>query len=167
MIPTSPTRRPVLQTMAALFLLVGAGQLISIGSGFAEYRSGRPGAATAADAAETSDAMTASAQNLREERIEMRRQTQALEAERRAIEAARLTATHATSTERSRLAGIYAQMPSGKAAAILAALTPAEAAAFVRAMPGESGAAILSEMGAPEAIAITRELITGQQSASR
>lgn len=177
--------RPILPTLAALFVAVAGGQLFSAVSGGTAHAAKSPRLATASVAVSPvaeGDASFASGSTadgitivddrrnvesvedwdakIKAERYRLRKERAALEAEQDRL-SVREQALDAKSAEQHRhLAAMYARMPASKAAAVLTKLKPAEAATFVALMPGEAGADILAAMPADAAVAITREVLT-------
>ncbi|WP_370335915.1 magnesium transporter MgtE N-terminal domain-containing protein [Parvularcula marina] len=162
--------RPILRTLAALFLLAGGGQVVgalSVSPADAS-RDAVPqpmptivradGLVVREEASEAS-APSEEVQELTAQRIELRMAAMAMKEERQKMEATRSALAEEKSAERTRLALLYARMPSEKAAKILAALPAERAAGFISAMPGEQGAAILASMTDDEAVAVTEALV--------
>lgn len=164
-----------LSTLAALFLLAGGGQVVgaiavtaadagreagaaeTVGSG-AEIKEVTPGGIVVrndeAEGKEESD----EARLLAARRLELRQASAEMKVERRRMEAAREALEVHQSTERQKLADLYARMPAEKSAVLLAALPAGDAARFIAAMPGETGASILAAMPDETAVAVTMAL---------
>lgn len=167
--------RPVLRTLAALFLLAGGGQVVgAMGvTGADAGRFFRPEAEPAARTEVRADGLVVreeqeagegapvseDLQELTAQRIELRLAAQAMKEERQRMEAAKAELTEERSAERARLVALYVRMPSEKSASLLSALPAEDAAGFISAMPTETGAAILAQMSDEMAIDVTEALI--------
>lgn len=173
--------RPILQTLALLFVAVAGGQLFSMFS-VTDAKAARPDRMAAAMAVvaegdeayvagETNDGITivddrASGEpvedwdtKLRAERYALKKERDRLEAEKQVLAQNRERLSEDQTAQHRHLSQMYAKMPAGKAAAVLVKLKPAEAATFISLMPGDAGAEILASMPADAAVAITREVL--------
>lgn len=164
--------RPILRTLAALFLLAGAGQVVGA-IAFTAADAGRlfnetpaaPSAMVRADGlvvredGMSADAAGASLPDLTAERIELRQAAAEMKRERAKMEEARAALEGEKAEERRRLVALYARMPAARTATIMEALSPEEAAGFIAAMPQDAGAAVLAELPDEQAVAVTRALV--------
>ncbi|MEM9232836.1 MAG: hypothetical protein AAGA69_01195 [Pseudomonadota bacterium] len=165
--------RPVLRTLAALFLLAGGGQVIGAlsvtgadagrlfadGSAISSSAVRSDGLVVRDERSERPQDSLSDPHALTAERIELRLAAAEMKQERVRIEAATAKLAQEKSEERMRLAALYARMPAEKTASILSSLSPEEAAEFISAMSGDAGAEVLSRMTDETAVAVTKVLV--------